>query len=164
MGVIIRTAAEGASEDAIVRISNHWSASGERINAKREEFWQASARSSCRASPDVAIRVVRDIFNDDSSASSSWKVTRSTTVSRNTLTPMAPDLKDKLEKWDPAEHEGKGRVRTSGPSTPSCVGHGASGLTCRPAARLSSIAPKPMTTIDVNTGRFIGKGKSLKKR
>ena len=39
MGVIIRTAAEGASEDAIVKDLESLVRQWERINAKREEFW-----------------------------------------------------------------------------------------------------------------------------
>ena len=89
MGVIIRTAAEGASEDAIVKDLESLVRQWERINAKREEFWHGKRPKLLQGEPDVAIRVVRDIFNDDFSKLI-VKVTRSTTVSRNTLTPWPP--------------------------------------------------------------------------
>ncbi len=83
------------------------------------------------------------------------------------LETMAPDLREKLEKWDPAEHEGKdvfdkwqidSQLRKGMerqvylPSGGSIVIDGGSIVIDRTEA---------MTTIDVNTGRFIGKGKSL---
>ena len=65
MGVIIRTAAEGASEEAIVKdletLVHQW----ERITAKRDEFLHGKRPKLLQGEPDVAIRVVRDIFNDD---------------------------------------------------------------------------------------------------
>ena len=63
MGVIIRTAAEGASEDAIVKDLESLVRQWERINAKREEFWHGKRPKLLQGEPDVAIRVVRDIFN-----------------------------------------------------------------------------------------------------
>ncbi len=106
MGVIIRTAAEGASEEAIVKdletLVHQW----ERITAKRDEFLHGKRPKLLQGEPDVAIRVVRDIFNDDFSK---MIVEGDKVYARieEYLDTMAPDLKGKLEKWDPAEHEGK---------------------------------------------------------
>ena len=108
----------------------------------------------------MAIRVVRDIFNDDFSASSSWKVTSVYDRIEEYLDTMAPDLKDKLEKWDPAEHEGKDVFDKW--SIDSQLRKGMERQVYLPSGGSIVIdRTEAMTTIDVNTGRFIGKGKSL---
>lgn len=65
MGVIIRTAAEGASEEAITKDLESLVRQWERIIAKRDEFLHGKRPKLLQGEPDVAIRVVRDIFNDD---------------------------------------------------------------------------------------------------
>ena len=159
MGVIIRTAAEGASEEAITKDLESLVKQWERINAKREEYWHGKRPKLLQGEPDVAIRVVRDIFNDDFNK---LIVEGEHVYGRieEYLETMAPDLRDKLEKWDPAEHEGKdvfdkwqidGQLR-KGMERQVYLPSGGSLVIDRTEA---------MTTIDVNTGRFIGKGKSL---
>ena len=106
MGVIIRTAAEGASEEAITKDLENLVRQWERITAKRDEFLHGKRPKLLQGEPDVAIRVVRDIFNDDFSK----MIVEGDRVYERIeeyLDTMAPDLKDKLEKWDPAEHDGK---------------------------------------------------------
>ena len=61
----------------------------ERITAKRDEFLHGKRPKLLQGEPDVAIRVVRDIFNDDFSKMS-WKATACTSVSRNTSTRWPP--------------------------------------------------------------------------
>ena len=159
MGVIIRTAAEGASEEAITKDLENLVKQWERICAKREEFWHGKRPKLLQGEPDVAIRVVRDIFNDDFNK----LIVEGDKVYERIeeyLDTMAPDLRDKLEKWDPAEHEGKdvfdkwqidGQLR-KGMERQVYLPSGGSLVIDRTEA---------MTTIDVNTGRFIGRGKSL---
>ncbi|MEO6502439.1 MAG: Rne/Rng family ribonuclease [Jatrophihabitantaceae bacterium] len=65
-GVIVRTAAEGASEQDLIsdveRLKSEW----ESISAKSAKARQSSEGPSLlHGEPDLAIRVVRDIFNDD---------------------------------------------------------------------------------------------------
>ena len=159
MGVIIRTAAEGASEDAIVKDLESLVRQWERINAKREEFWRGKRPKLLQGEPDVAIRVVRDIFNDDFSK---LIVEGDKVYGRieEYLDTMAPDLKDKLEKWDPAEHEGKDVFDKW--SIDSQLRKGMERQVYLPSGGSIVIdRTEAMTTIDVNTGRFIGKGKSL---
>ena len=159
MGVIIRTAAEGASEDAIVKDFESLVRQWERINAKREEFWHGKRPKLLQGEPDVAIRVVRDIFNDDFSK---LIVEGDKVYGRieEYLDTMAPDLKDKLEKWDPAEHEGKDVFDKW--SIDSQLRKGMERQVYLPSGGSIVIdRTEAMTTIDVNTGRFIGKGKSL---
>ena len=159
MGVIIRTAAEGASEDAIVKDLESLVRQWERINAKREEFWHGKRPKLLQGEPDVAIRVVRDIFNDDFSK---LIVEGDKVYDRieEYLDTMAPDLKDKLERWDPAEHEGKDVFDKW--SIDSQLRKGMERQVYLPSGGSIVIdRTEAMTTIDVNTGRFIGKGKSL---
>ena len=159
MGVIIRTAAEGASEDAIVKDLESLVRQWERINTKREEFWHGKRPKLLQGEPDVAIRVVRDIFNDDFSK---LIVEGDKGYGRieEYLDTMAPDLKDKLERWDPAEHEGKDVFDKW--SIDSQLRKGMERQVYLPSGGSIVIdRTEAMTTIDVNTGRFIGKGKSL---
>ncbi|WP_033514353.1 Rne/Rng family ribonuclease [Bifidobacterium pullorum] len=159
MGVIIRTAAEGASEEAIVKdletLVHQW----ERITAKRDEFLHGKRPKLLQGEPDVAIRVVRDIFNDDFDR---MIVEGDKVYARieEYLDTMAPDLKGKLEKWDPAEHEGKDVFDKW--QIDSQLRKGMERQVYLPSGGSIVIdRTEAMTTIDVNTGRFIGRGKSL---
>lgn len=159
MGVIIRTAAEGASEEAITKDLESLVRQWERITAKRDEFLHGKRPKLLQGEPDVAIRVVRDIFNDDFSK---MIVEGDRVYGRieEYLDTMAPDLKDKLEKWDPAEHEGKDVFDKW--QIDSQLRKGMERQVYLPSGGSIVIdRTEAMTTIDVNTGRFIGRGKSL---
>ncbi|RSX55260.1 Rne/Rng family ribonuclease [Bifidobacterium samirii] len=159
MGVIIRTAAEGASEEAIVKDLENLVRQWERICAKRDEFWHGRRPKLLQGEPDVAIRVVRDIFNDDFTR----MIVEGDKVYERIeeyLETMAPDLRDKLERWDPAEHEGKDVFDRW--QIDSQLRKGMERQVYLPSGGSIVIdRTEAMTTIDVNTGRFIGKGKSL---
>lgn len=159
MGVIIRTAAEGASEEAIVKDLENLVHQWERITAKRDEFLHGKRPKLLQGEPDVAIRVVRDIFNDDFSK---MIVEGDKVYARieEYLDTMAPDLKDKVEKWDPAEHGGKDVFDKW--QIDSQLRKGMERQVYLPSGGSIVIdRTEAMTTIDVNTGRFIGRGKSL---
>ena len=159
MGVIIRTAAEGASEEAIVKDLENLVHQWERITAKRDEFLHGKRPKLLQGEPDVAIRVVRDIFNDDFDR---MIVEGDKVYARieEYLDTMAPDLKGKLEKWDPAEHEGKDVFDKW--QIDSQLRKGMERQVYLPSGGSIVIdRTEAMTTIDVNTGRFIGRGKSL---
>ena len=61
-GVIVRTAAEGASEDELARDVKRLQAQWEEIQRKAAEGHAPVALSE---EPDLVIRVVRDLFNED---------------------------------------------------------------------------------------------------
>jgi ribonuclease E len=61
-GVIVRTAAEGASEDELARDVKRLQAQWEDIQAKAAE---GNAPALLYEEPDLVIRVVRDLFNED---------------------------------------------------------------------------------------------------
>ncbi|MBW3088862.1 Rne/Rng family ribonuclease [Bifidobacterium sp. 82T24] len=159
MGVIIRTAAEGASKEAIEKDLENLTKQWEHVKEAETKARNSKRPKLLQGEPDVAIRVVRDIFNDDFSK----LVVEGDKVYdriKEYLETMAPDLQDKLEKWDPEEHEGKDvfdqwRIDSQlrkGMERKVYLPSGGSLVIDRTEA---------MTTIDVNTGRFIGKGKSL---
>ena len=159
MGVIIRTAAEGASEEALTKDLENLQRQWGKIEDKRKEFLHGKRPKLLQGEPDVAIRVVRDIFNDDFAK----LVVQGEGVYervRNYLETMAPDLEEKLEHWDPAEHQGKDVFDRW--SIDSQLRKGMERQVYLPSGGSLVIdRTEAMTTIDVNTGRFIGKGKSL---
>ncbi len=96
-GVIVRTAAEGASEDELTR-------DVARLQAQWEEIQQKAKGGSSHAptllygEPDMTVRVVRDIFNEDFSkvivsGDGAWETIHSY------VSHVAPDLADRLQKW-----------------------------------------------------------------
>ncbi|WEV74264.1 Rne/Rng family ribonuclease [Bifidobacterium sp. ESL0798] len=159
MGVIIRTAAEGASEDALKKDLENLKRQWQKIEDKRKLYHNGKRAKLLQGEPDVAIRVVRDIFNDDFSK----LIVEGDTVYERIeeyLDTMAPDLKDRLEKWDPEEHQGKDVFDKW--QIDSQLRKGMERQVYLPSGGSIVIdRTEAMTTIDVNTGRFIGKGKSL---
>ena len=159
MGVIIRTAADGASEESIEKDLDSLVKQWERIEAKREEYLHGKRPKLLQGEPDVAIRVVRDIFNDDFQK----LIVEGEGVRQRIdeyLEMMAPDLRSKVEYWDPAEHEGKDVFDKW--QIDSQLRKGMERQVYLPAGGSIVIdRTEAMTTIDVNTGRFIGRGKSL---
>jgi ribonuclease E len=159
MGVIIRTAADHASEEAITKDLENLVRQWENVEKKRDSAKHHKKPKLLKGEPDVAIRVVRDIFNDDFNELIVEGEQVYERISEY-LDSMAPDLRQKLNKWDPADHEGSdvfdrwqidGQLR-KGMERQVYLPSGGSLVIDRTEA---------MTTIDVNTGRFIGKGKSL---
>lgn len=159
MGVIIRTAADGASEDALKKDLENLKRQWSKIEDKRKLYHNGKRAKLLQGEPDVAIRVVRDIFNDDFSK---LIVEGGKVYERieEYLDTMAPDLKDRLEKWDPEEHQGKDVFDRW--QIDSQLRKGMERQVYLPSGGSIVIdRTEAMTTIDVNTGRFIGKGKSL---
>lgn len=151
-GVIVRTAAEGASEDElradVVRLQGQWEA----IEKKRRT---ANAPALLQGEPDMAIRVVRDIFNDDFSSlvvqgDDAWS-TISTYVGD-----LAPDLAARVEKWTGTQdvftvHRVDEQL-AKGMDRKVWLPSGGSLVIDRTEA---------MTVVDVNTGKFTGAGGTL---
>ncbi|PJI93277.1 Rne/Rng family ribonuclease [Luteimicrobium subarcticum] len=152
-GVIVRTAAEGASEDElradVSRLQSQWEA----IDAKSKRT--SSAPSLLQGEPDLAIRVVRDIFNDDFgslvvSGEGAWGEISSY------LTELAPDLASRASKWAGvgdvfAEHRIDEQL-AKGMDRKVWLPSGGSLVIDRTEA---------MTVVDVNTGKFTGSGGTL---
>ena len=151
-GVIVRTAAEGASEDElradIDRLQSQWAA----IEKKAKS---ASAPALLQGEPDLAIRVVRDIFNDDFHSlvvqgDQAWE-----TVS-GYIGAMAPDLAAKVSRWTGtgdvfAEHRVDEQLSKA-------LGRK---VWLPSGGSLVIDKTEAMTVIDVNTGKFVGSGGTL---
>ncbi len=151
-GVIVRTAAEGASEDElradIDRLQAQWTA----IEKKAKS---ASAPALLQGEPDLAIRVVRDIFNDDFGSlivqgDQAWE-----TVS-GYIGAMAPDLAAKVSRWTGtgdvfAEHRVDEQLSKA-------LGRK---VWLPSGGSLVIDKTEAMTVIDVNTGKFVGSGGTL---
>jgi len=151
-GVIVRTAAEGASEDElradVERLQGQWDA----IQAKSKK---ASAPALLQGEPDMAIRVVRDIFNDDFSSlvvqgEGAWDEIA------HYVEELAPDLRERVSKW--AENTDVFHVHrvdeqlAKGMDRKVWLPSGGSLVIDRTEA---------MTVVDVNTGKFTGAGGTL---
>jgi ribonuclease E len=95
-GVIVRTAAEGASEDELSRDVARLTAQWEDIEKKSAKG--SSAPTLLYGEPDMTIRVVRDIFNEDFSklvvaGDDAWDMLEPY------LSHVAPDLRDRMSRW-----------------------------------------------------------------
>jgi len=153
-GVIVRTAAEGASEEELTRDVTRLKAQWEDIK-KKSENTSTKAPSLLYGEPDLAIRVIRDIFNEDFR-----KLTVQGTEAwddiHNYLGHIAPELMAKVEKWTGVKDlftenrvdEQLAKALDRKVFLPS----GGSLVIDRTEA---------MVVIDVNTGKFIGKGGNL---
>ncbi|PSJ23996.1 ribonuclease E/G, partial [Streptosporangium nondiastaticum] len=96
-GVIVRTAAEGASEDELRRDVERLQAQWEDIQKKAKQI-STSSPSLLYGEPDMTVRVVRDIFNEDFSkvivsGDQAWETIH------GYVSHVAPDLADRLQKW-----------------------------------------------------------------
>ena len=151
-GVIIRTAAEGASEEDLERDLNRLHAQWLDIEKKAQS---AAAPSLIYSEPDVVIRVIRDIFNEDFKelvvqGDDEWE-----TVD-NYVRWVAPDLAERTRKWTDSEDifasyridEQLAKALDRKVWLPS-------------GGYLIIDRTEAMIVVDVNTGKFTGKGGNL---
>ncbi|HEX4702057.1 MAG TPA: ribonuclease E/G, partial [Pseudonocardiaceae bacterium] len=99
-GVIVRTAAEGAAEAELDRDITRLAAQWETIEKKAKT---ASAPALLYGEPDLTIRVVRDVFNEDFgrlivSGDDGWEIID------EYVKYVAPHLADRISRWDSADN------------------------------------------------------------
>ena len=153
-GVIVRTAAEGASDEELTRDVVRLKAQWEDIK-KKSESTNVNAPTLLYGEPDLTVRVIRDIFNEDFrkltvQGDGAWEDIN------NYLGHIAPELISKIEKWTGVKDlftenrvdEQLAKALDRKVYLPS----GGSLVIDRTEA---------MVVIDVNTGKFIGKGGNL---
>jgi Rne/Rng family ribonuclease len=153
-GVIIRTAAEGAPEAElerdVARLKGQW----EDIEKKANNS-STSAPSLLYGEPDLTVRVIRDIFNEDFSkmlvqGDQAWDDIQ------NYIGHIAPELASKIEKWSSnrdifAENRVEEQLAKAFDRKVYLPSGGS----------LVIDRTEAMIVIDVNTGKFIGKGGNL---
>ncbi|WP_104117420.1 Rne/Rng family ribonuclease [Arthrobacter sp. B1805] len=153
-GVIVRTAAEGASEEELTHDINRLRAQWEEIERKAGST-KTLAPELLYGEPDLTIKVVRDVFNEDFSklvvsGEDAWDTIEAYVMY------VAPDLVGRLEKWTSDEDifaasridEQIAKALDRKVFLPS----GGSLVIDRTEA---------MTVVDVNTGKFTGSGGNL---
>ena len=153
-GVIIRTAAEGAPETELERDVSRLKAQWEDIEKKANDS-STTAPTLLYGEPDLTVRVIRDIFNEDFNkmlvqGNQAWDDIQ------NYIGHIAPELASKIEKWTGSRDLfAENRVEEQLAKAFDRKVYLPSG------GSLVIDRTEAMIVIDVNTGKFIGKGGNL---
>ena len=153
-GVIVRTAAEGASDEELTRDVVRLKAQWDDIK-KKSESSSTNAPTLLYGEPDLAIRVIRDIFNEDFrkltvQGGNAWDDIN------NYLGHIAPELMTKVEKWS-----GSKDLFTENRVDEQLAKALDRKVYLPSGGSLVIDRTEAMVVIDVNTGKFIGKGGNL---
>jgi ribonuclease E len=151
-GVIVRTAAEGASEEELARDVARLAAQWEAIEKKAKT---ASAPDLLYSEPDLTLRVVRDIFNEDFNnlviaSDSEWDLVD------EYVRYVAPHLAERMQRWDePGDVFAAYRIDEQ-------LAKALERKVWLPSGGSLVIDhTEAMNIIDVNTGKFTGQGGNL---
>jgi ribonuclease E len=151
-GVIVRTAAEGASDAELKADVERLAASWQKIQKKAAT---AHAPALLKGEPDLAIRVVRDIFNADFTSLTVSGEQAWSDIS-GYLDEVAPELRDRAQRWtsdqDVFAADRIDEQLAKGMDRKVWLPSGGSLVIDRTEA---------MSVIDVNTGKFTGAGGTL---
>ncbi|MFM2155013.1 MAG: hypothetical protein RL382_914 [Actinomycetota bacterium] len=153
-GVIVRTAAEGVSEEDLTNDVARLKAQWEDIYAKSQNP-NFHAPAALYQEPDLAVRVIRDIFNEDFrkltvQGSTAWDEVTSY------LGFIAPELTQKIEKYT-----GTGDLFADFRVEEQLAKAFDRKVYLPSGGSLVIDRTEAMIVIDVNTGKFIGKGGNL---
>ncbi|WP_424445762.1 Rne/Rng family ribonuclease [Microbacterium sp. CH-015] len=151
-GVIVRTAAEGATEDQLTRDVQRLTSQWEHISSQVESI---QAPALLHSEPDLLVKIVRDVFNEDFSKMLIQGEEAYQTIT-SYLTGVAPDLLERIEKYED-EQDPFDRFRVTEQIEKALdrkvwLPSGGSLVIDRTEA---------MTVVDVNTGKFVGSGGNL---
>ncbi len=152
VGVIVRTAAEGATEEQLTldvqRLTSQWAEISHQVETQQ-------APALLHSEPDLLIKIVRDVFNEDFQ-----KLVIDGDDARQTiesyLRGVAPDLLDRLQRYE-GKVDSFDEFRVSEQIEKALdrkvwLPSGGSLVIDRTEA---------MTVVDVNTGKFVGSGGNL---
>jgi ribonuclease E len=160
-GVIIRTASEGVKEDDIradvSRLQERWT----QIDTKAAETKQkaAGAAVALYEEPDVLVKVIRDLFNEDFSGlivsgEEAWNTIN------DYVNSVAPDLVPRLTKYEPASSDGPDVFAVH--RIDEQLAKAMDRKVWLPSGGTLVIdRTEAMTVVDVNTGKFTGSGGNL---
>ncbi|ROP73017.1 ribonuclease E [Frigoribacterium sp. PhB107] len=151
-GVIVRTAAEGTTEEQltldITRLTNQWADISSKVEA-------GNAPAQLHSEPDLLIKIVRDVFNEDFhelviDGDDAYDTLQSY------LSAVAPDLLDRVKRYEGDrdafdEHRLNEQIEKA-LDRKVWLPSGGSLVIDRTEA---------MTVVDVNTGKFVGSGGNL---
>ena len=166
-GVIVRTAAEGAAEEELSRDVARLAAQWEAIEKKAKT---ANAPALLYSEPDLTIRVIRDVFNEDFNklvveGDEAWD-----TVDEY-VKYVAPHLAERLSRWQRAQPgDAAGSGGSGGSARDVFAGYRIDEQLAKALERkvwlpsggsLVIDKTEAMTVIDVNTGKFTGQGGNL---
>jgi ribonuclease E len=151
-GVIVRTAAEGATEEELAHDVARLAAQWEAIERKAKS---ATAPELLYSEPDLTIRVVRDIFNEDFTklvvdSNSEWDMVD------EYVRYVAPNLAERLERW--AEDRDVFAMYRIDEQIAKALERK---VWLPSGGSLVIDTTEAMTVIDVNTGKFTGQGGNL---
>ncbi|PCN48239.1 ribonuclease E/G [Curtobacterium sp. 'Ferrero'] len=150
-GVIVRTAAEGATEEQLTRdvqrLTSQWEAIQKKVS-------NGHAPAMLHSEPDLLIKIVRDVFNEDFT-----KLIIDGDAARGTiedyLDAVAPDLKDRVEIYDGPDSFEEYRLNEQ-------IEKALDRKVWLPSGGSLVIdRTEAMTVVDVNTGKFVGSGGNL---
>ncbi|GAA4065300.1 hypothetical protein GCM10023065_16420 [Microbacterium laevaniformans] len=151
-GVIVRTAAEGATEEQLTRDVQRLTAQWEHISSQVEKI---GAPALLHSEPDLLVKIVRDVFNEDFSKMLIQGEDAYQTITAY-LAGVAPDLLERVEKYED-DQDPFDRFRVTEQIEKALdrkvwLPSGGSLVIDRTEA---------MTVVDVNTGKFVGSGGNL---
>jgi ribonuclease E len=151
-GVIVRTAAEGAAEEELARDVTRLAAQWEAIDKKAKT---ASAPALLYGEPDLTIRVIRDVFNEDFgklvvSGDEAWDVVD------EYVEYVAPHLADRISRWQ-GDRDVFAEYRIDEQLAKALERK----VWLPSGGSLVIDKTEAMTVIDVNTGKFTGQGGNL---
>jgi ribonuclease E len=151
-GVIVRTAAEGATDEELAQDVARLAAQWENIEQKSKA---ANPPELLYSEPDLTIRVVRDIFNEDFSSlvvagDDGWDVVD------EYVRYVAPHLVERLSRW-----EGDQDVFASHRIDEQLAKALDRKVYLPSGGSLVIDRTEAMTVVDVNTGKFTGQGGNL---
>jgi ribonuclease E len=157
-GVIVRTAAEGASEEELTRDVERLKARWEDIEGKLK----GSAPQLLYGEPDLTLKVVRDLFTEDFSklviqGDDAWDTVQ------GYVAQVAPDLEERLERYEPGANGRGGKADVFAEyRIEEQIAKGLDRKVWLPSGGSLVIdRTEAMTVVDVNTGKFTGSGGNL---
>ena len=157
--VIVRTAAEGASEDELVRDVNRLKAQWEVIEKKSK---QGSAPQALYAEPDLTLRIVRDLFTEDFGhlvVQGNGSQDDAFDAISAYVSHVAPHLAERVERFEVGED---GRDLFAEYKVDEQIAKALDRKVYLPSGGSLVIdRTEAMTVVDVNTGRFTGSAGNL---